>query len=278
MAKFCTWCGKPLEDGKPCDCEQNQIQQSQPEKTNASNLVNDYFDIVKGMFKAPVKTLKKYANQENFNLALISIGINAILFGIMVHFMLNAILKTIGISMDSITNLLESAKTQLATYGMNLSIDTNFGLKAGIAMGVISFVIVGIIYLMHSVVYKKQIDAKKIVSMVGVSEVFFSIGILITIIISFINSYLAMIVLLFFSLCFFIHIHQGIIEISSLDQNQLVYTITTALLIPVIAILALLGTMLLFNIVITGFGSYQTNSSLTNILSLDSITTIMRNI
>ena len=23
MAKFCTKCGKPLKDGKPCDCEKN---------------------------------------------------------------------------------------------------------------------------------------------------------------------------------------------------------------------------------------------------------------
>lgn len=284
MAKFCTRCGKPLEDGKPCDCKQEETVSNQSKKvnvdtttnTNANNLVNDYFDIVKGMFKTPAKTIKKYAKEENFNLALISIALTAVLFGVMVHCMLNAILKAIGMSMNSINTLLEATKTALSTYGMNFSIDTNFGLKAGIAMGVISFVIVGIEYLMHSIVYKKAIDAKRIISMVGISQVFYCIGLLITIVISFINSYLAMISLLFFSLCFFVHLHQGIIEISDLDQNQLVYTITATLLIPVIAIVAVLAIMLLLNIVMTGIGAYSVGS--VNNFSLNSITTIMGSI
>ena len=50
MAKFCTKCGKPLKDGKPCDCEKESVSND--------NVVGDYLDILKGMFKNPSKVLK----------------------------------------------------------------------------------------------------------------------------------------------------------------------------------------------------------------------------
>ena len=51
MAKFCTKCGKKLEEGKTCDCEKTTVVNN--------NMVNDYMEVLKGMFTKPLDTMKK---------------------------------------------------------------------------------------------------------------------------------------------------------------------------------------------------------------------------
>ena len=62
MAKFCTKCGKPLEDGKKCDCEKENKTE---EQVVENNLVDGSLDIFKRIFVNPLKTVKKYANGNN---------------------------------------------------------------------------------------------------------------------------------------------------------------------------------------------------------------------
>ena len=80
MAKFCTKCGKPLKDGKPCDCEKESVSND--------NVVGDYLDILKGMFKNPSKVLKNEADEKNLTFSLGSIVVNAIIFGLTINFLL----------------------------------------------------------------------------------------------------------------------------------------------------------------------------------------------
>ena len=118
MAKFCTKCGKPLKDGKPCDCEKNIKENT----SNVNNIMDNCLSILKGMFKNPSKTLKEEATEDNFNLSLISIVINAIVFGLTIHFLISNIFSKAGLNLDNITNSINNASNQLTALGINLNI------------------------------------------------------------------------------------------------------------------------------------------------------------
>ena len=247
MAKFCTKCGKPLKDGKPCDCEkENKKEEIKEETTEESSVdvgaaINNCVNILIGMFKNPSKTLAKKANKNNFTLAIVSIIVNTIIFGLTVHFLYSNIF---GHELSFVESQLEIF-TKIFGLG---SITSNQGLNAGIFMIIMSLIIIGGLYIMHTGIYKKAIDSKKIVGVVGISELFFSLGLIVTIIVSFISPIVALIVFLLVALCFCVHIHQGMLEISDISSDKIVYTVSVSLAIPVLAFLTTFATMLLIEI------------------------------
>ena len=94
MAKFCTKCGKPLQDGKPCSCTTKkekeiavkmQVDEDEEEidESKVGSMLDDFMVVIKGMFKKPVNTIEKNLNVKNYNLALVSIVINLVLFGLL---------------------------------------------------------------------------------------------------------------------------------------------------------------------------------------------------
>ena len=90
MAKFCTKCGKKLEDGKPCDCCKKEVKKEVvvESKTNGfdfNECVNSYIEMVKGIFVKPIDTIKKFATSSNFVLGLIALAINCIVSGIFLY-------------------------------------------------------------------------------------------------------------------------------------------------------------------------------------------------
>ena len=96
MAKFCTKCGKKLEDGQVCDCEKKKAgakAAKTEEKVVATETApttgidfnwyaNSYLDIIKGLFTKPVDAIKKYATSKNLGLGLVSMVIACIVMGI----------------------------------------------------------------------------------------------------------------------------------------------------------------------------------------------------
>ena len=266
MAKFCTKCGKPLKDGKPCDCEKN-VKEEQEFNANANTIITDCLNILKGMLKKPSKTLKDNSNEDNFNLSLISIVINAIVFGLTIHFLISNIFSKAGLNLSNITNSLNNASTQLTSLGINMNFNTDYGLTSGIFMFVMSIVIIGLLYVMHSVIFKKSINYKEIISLVGISELFFTVGLLITFILSFISPLLALLLLVIIAIYFVVNIHQGMIEISSLNNNKVIYSVAVSIAIPVILFLSIFVTMLSVEIIFLLQGSYS-NSLLLGFINM----------
>lgn len=82
MAKFCTKCGSPLEDGKPCKCEGVEVKETTTSKFNIGDLLKEYLEVVKKTFSKPVDTLKEYASDDNFNLSLIAIAVLGLVTGL----------------------------------------------------------------------------------------------------------------------------------------------------------------------------------------------------
>ena len=85
MAKFCTKCGKKLEEGKKCSCSKVEVVKEETVTigTNANEIVNSLIDIVKGIFVKPIDTIKKYSDDANMVLGFILIAITSLITGIM---------------------------------------------------------------------------------------------------------------------------------------------------------------------------------------------------
>ena len=110
MAKFCTKCGKPLKDGKPCDCEK-KIK----EEPVSNNLGENIIDIFKNIFIKPFDTIKRYANKDNTKLALILSGINVLVFGLFIYFFISSFTKGIVNAINSISNSLSMFSSTTVT-------------------------------------------------------------------------------------------------------------------------------------------------------------------
>ncbi len=211
-------------------------------------IFGQYIESIKGLFKKPEDTIKK--EYKNFNLAIAAIVINAIIFGILANGFLGRILSKIGVSLQIVNNLL----TSLAQYGIKISL-SNIGIKCGIGMAVMSALIAGIIFVMNNYVYKKKIDIKDCVGIVGVCEIFLTIGYIITFIVSYISIMLSIFLMLLFTLVFFIHIHLGLISISQLSKNQIVYTVLASIFIPFIAMLIITYILVIADLAVIAYKS-----------------------
>lgn len=97
MAKFCTKCGSPLEDGKKCKCEEEKVVKG---SSNFVSLLKEYLDVVKKMVKKPIDALKEKNNENNFNLSLISIGVTSIAFGLVMCFIVKSMLGGLSSMVD----------------------------------------------------------------------------------------------------------------------------------------------------------------------------------
>ncbi|MBQ8132370.1 MAG: zinc ribbon domain-containing protein [Bacilli bacterium] len=249
MSKFCTNCGSPLKDGKceKCDKEKETKTSKKEEskevvEVGSNEMVNGFKDILKNIFKKPVATIKKYSTEANMNFGLVAMGINAVAMGLLVHVLLNNILKIAGLTMATINQALGEIQPYLQMFG--ITIDTNFGLKAGIAMAVLSAIMVGVIYVMGNMVFKKTMDYKKIIATVGVSETFLTIAALGAIVLSYVNVAIALIFFLVVAMFSVVTLYQSIGETTDLESNEIIYTTGAAITIPVIAITIVLLVMM----------------------------------
>lgn len=284
MAKFCTECGKPLVDGKPCACsekeeilEQESLEEEKETKrevkkvvdeeensepSQIGNMIGDLTSMIKGMLKKPATTIEKYAGIEYFNTAIVSIIVNAILFGGTVHVFIDNCLKKCGYSLKNAQVLIQQLTEELSTIGITISVDTNIWFKGALAMGIASVVMIGIMYLMHTQVFKKKLNIKKIVVMIGVCETFLSVGYLLTIISSYLNAILAVAIFAIFVLIFFVHVHQGYLQISKTEQDKSIYSYIAGILIPVIGFIVVLVIALIISVIILGFVTYTSNAAM----------------
>ena len=96
MAKFCTRCGKKLEEGQVCDCSSNV---SAPTQASASTNVdinqgfNDYINVIKGIFTKPSDTIKEYARSDKFLLGIVAMVINCLISGLFFYFFIDTSTK-----------------------------------------------------------------------------------------------------------------------------------------------------------------------------------------
>lgn len=241
MAKFCTKCGRKLEDGKPCPCEKEEkkvekeerkVSHSEP-STDINWYVNSFIDMIKGIFVKPIDTIKKFATEEYFVLGIIVIILNALLTGVMAYLTL----EEAG-----------SAISGVGLYSLGFSgIEVPF-MKT--LLYVALFMIVGfavsgaMIYVMAGPLFKANTNMKRCIALVGTCASLTLITTILAIICLYISVKVFFIVLLLAGVLYLCHLYHGTQEISNIDENKQGYTFLVAVAVATFVVVYVLPKIL----------------------------------
>lgn len=241
MAKFCTKCGKKLEDGKACDCARKDPTASTNEEVVASKSVNDIvnslIDIVKGIFVKPIDSIRKYTDDSNMLLGFILMAINSLITGIMVYFLLKESMGLIS-SMMGFGSMYSLSST---------SIEIPFFKVVGyvfLIMAVYFVVLAFVSYLVSNKLFKADTTWKKVVASVGVCSMLTSITSIVAIVCIYISMKVFAIVVMLAAVLFLGYYYHSIKISSDIDENKQGYTFISALAVALFVAVYLLPKIL----------------------------------
>lgn len=221
MSKFCTKCGKKLEEGQICDCRNNpsKVANIATKDIDINEGVNNYINIVKGIFTKPSDIIKEYAKADNFVLGIIAIIINCIISGLCLYFIID---KAFGGLLG-----LFGGYNSLLTGNYSLPFGKIFFM--GLFCMAVWFAICAlIIFVGANPILKDKMSIKDSFALVGVCSIFTTLTTLCALIFSFISAKFSIIILLLGALFYLTYLYQGLSDITSINKNRLVYVYTFA--------------------------------------------------
>lgn len=236
MAKFCTKCGKKLEDGQKCDCDKKEVKEVTEERvvvaSQAGNdMVNDYISVLKGIFVSPIDTMKNFAKRSKFTLGLIMMVINSLVFGLFVFLF----------AKEGITGLMTAmyGKT-LGSLAGSADVEVKVLFIAALLMMAFFLCLGGLLHLISGPIMKKESDIKRTYALIGASSVLTTVTTLIAIVCVYINFWLMLIVLLVSGVLYMLTTYHGFTELTKVDKNKMAYVFTIAYGITLFVVVYLL--------------------------------------
>lgn len=219
MTKFCTKCGKKLEDGQVCDC--NTKIENTSSTFDIKECATDYLEIIKGIFIHPATTIKKYSQENKCILGIIALIINCLVSGFLFYFLCDKALNGImSLFMGGYSSLLSSS----------YSIPFFRCFLMGLLFMVFWFLVCAfVILLFANPIFKSKINIKNVFALLGSCSVFTTLTSIFAIICSFISVPFT-IAVLFISAGFYLtYLYQGLSDITNLNKNKLVYVFMPAI-------------------------------------------------
>ena len=206
MAKFCTKCGSPLEEGKPCKCESEKKEVKNVSSSNFVELLKEYLNVVKGMVKKPIDTLKEKNDESNFNLSLVSIGVTSIILGFVMCFIIKSM-------MGGLSGLVDIPYVKVFLVGF-------------ITMAAMISVMALIAYVIVDKLLKSETSIKKMFILFGLSSIVFAEVLIIAALLAIfeINATVIYIIMAIGALLWFAYNLRGIESYSKIDVNMIGYT------------------------------------------------------
>lgn len=238
MAKFCTKCGKKLEEGKACDCEvTTEVVQTASQGFDIKECANAYLDIIKGIFTKPVNTIQKYVTEGNLVLGIIAILLNSIVNGLFVYCFCTKAVDLLSVFMGGYGSLLSMSGAVEVPFVSTV-------LYGAIYMLVMFVVTALMVYVIANPILKDNMNFKKAISLVGVCSVFTTITTIVAIVLLYVSVKLSMLVLVVAGMFYNVHLYQGIGETTKLDKNKLAYVFVAAIAVAMFATLYILPKIL----------------------------------
>lgn len=242
MAKFCTKCGKPLKDGKPCSCSVKEEKVIEEKNENNNELIASVSNIYKNTLKKPCETMEKYS-EKNTKLSLILILINAIVFGLSGYFLITNTYS--GIVKDLATKF----QNMVSILNINVSSMTS-SLQLPFFKVFILFVIVIILNYIFLALMSKLFVGKifkgkgtfgDYLNVIALATPLSTFVMLISIVTSFVFYKLALILSIVSTLVFIVMLVTGYVDIIKAKEERLGYSvclsIITTFILDILAII-----------------------------------------
>ena len=195
-AQFCVKCGEKFdfkkEGEKKTTAKKNtkidvdDVKDAAVEATK--EMTNETIEIVKDMVVAPVDTLKKYGEEKRFNLALVFVGVMSVLVGLFDM----ALLKSVSAALNEfVSGLFGGGLMGIPSVTYDGSPDLPYAkvfFSSLLATYVLSFVFVGILYLVNNLIFKGKESFKKMFVIYGIISIVISATVLASTLLSFLHS------------------------------------------------------------------------------------------
>lgn len=236
MAKFCTKCGKPLKDGVPCTCSNNQ---KEIEEVKDTNLSTSLVDILKNILLKPADIMKQYSKKEYFLLAMILSLANVVLFGFFYYFLS--------------CNVAYQQNT-IASRFSYYNFFSTFFVGAFLMAACVTLLMLAI-KLFVGIAFKNKRPWKEYFAIHGVCSVIPSATMIVGIILSFLSYKLAMIIFLLGILLYFVITVYAYVRECKVNENRLPYALPLAIVSTFIVMI-----IVCFIVVMIFLASYIGNS------------------
>lgn len=157
MAKFCSKCGKPLEDGKPCSCE-GTVKTSSTSQKGFGEMLKEYWELVKNVFKKPVTIVEENASEDKFGVALISMGASGAVMGLFLCLLMKKLVGALVSGFGSLSSSIDVPYVKFFLMGFVVMAGT-FALMAAIG------------YFVFGTMFKANTSIKKMFVLVGLTSI-----------------------------------------------------------------------------------------------------------
>lgn len=223
MAKFCTKCGKKLEEGQACDCSKNKKVVETTTKIDIKESCIDCLNVFKKIFTKPLEAIEEFVTENKFISGIIMVVVAAISNGLYKIATLKSLYSSSASSGNDFSSLLESALS-----GKLGSSEPEY-LKEFFTSFVTHFAEYALIillgYLIVSKVLKGKATWKQMITAVAISLSVVLVGNVVNSILVFIDgefignirSYVAS----FASILSILLLYKSVKEISGIDKNKL---------------------------------------------------------
>lgn len=217
MAKFCTNCGKKLEEGQVCDCVKTAV-------TKNGNLFNECLEIAKNFLKKPIDTLKENTEESKVNHALVMLGINGIAMGLFFMAIAKLLFNTVMLK-SGYGSLMSLAGAQVKIPYLKIFF------IAFIVTVIVELLIATCCYLLSDKLFNGKTSVKKMITLFGFSSIILTVAILAATILSFINIYISLFVLVAGLLLKSYYNYKGLEFVCDTDINKLGYVLMPSVLV-----------------------------------------------
>lgn len=234
MAKFCTKCGKPLENGKECSCTENT--KTTTVESNGT-LVQECIEIIKNVLKKPIDTLEENIDEEKTNNAFVMVGLDALAIGLFVVVLVKEVFGELmgvmgtlmgGNSYTSLMGLGSSYQVEIP-YVKYFFIAVIFGAISMLAMA-------GIATLISNKLLNGNTSFKKMITLFGFSSIISTVSLLIATVCLFIDVRLSLVVYMAGASLNTYYSYKGLEYACETDRNKLGYILMPAALITTFVI------------------------------------------
>ena len=238
MAKFCTKCGKKLEEGEVCNCQETSevledVNAAQP-ITPTVGAFDDFGSILKGSFTNPVSTIKNYNTDSNLIISIIFMAVCSLASGLFVYCLMN--------SLSSMLAGLFSGFSMLSTSslsGLNVDFAPVF-FKSFFFVAIYFVTLAGMITLMGKVIFKADTNFKKILTAIGLSSVIMICALILGAIFSYVKFGLAFVFLIIGVIFSIIYLAFATSESLNVTKDKVAYALVPSIAVALFVMLYIL--------------------------------------
>lgn len=222
MAKFCTKCGSPLENGKCPKCSGKETTVAKTETIEAIDIKQSFMDclnILKKVFIKPVETVKEFVSDNKFVTGIIMIVITAIFAGL---YNIATIRSTVGSNSFVEPDYLKEFMTTFAYSAVE------YAIMAGVG------------YLVVTQLFKGKISIKEMFSLIGIAFSTVLVSYALCSIIVFVDGevikYIIKYITLFGGIFSYLLIYEGIKQKGEIDNEKIFLSVASICIFAVMVI------------------------------------------